>query len=184
MKDLNQVRLTGTIFWSKLDDRQTYSLLRLGIKLLNGSSCFVTVNNPSTKSYDIVKTGNKIVLTNGMLDTWDKDDGSSEIMIKANDSGISFFPKEKALADYNSVSLIGKVLSIDGDTVVLEMVGERNPKTDKPTIRKAKVKIGDTYTPDIVGTRIMLEGKVTSVDIGGKSKLSITADYDKIVMLS
>jgi hypothetical protein len=183
MKDLNQVRLTGTIFWSKLDDRQTYSILRLGIKLLNGNSCFLTVNNPNSKAYDIVKTGNKIVLTGGVIDTWEKEDKTTELLIKTNDAGISFYPKEKALSDFNSVALVGKVIAYSEDTATIEMTGERNPKTDKPTIRKAKIKIGDTFTESIVGSRIMLEGKVTSVDVGGKSKLVIVADYDKINIL-
>lgn len=181
MKDINQVALSGTIFWSKLDDRQSYSVLRLGIKLSSGSSAFVSINNPSIKTYDITKAGNKVALR-GWLDTWEKKEGGSEVQIKANDNGVAFFPKEKALADMNSVAIVGKIVSYVGDSAVVEMVGDRNPKTNQPSMRKATVKIGDTYK-DIINSKIMLEGKVVSVDIDGKSKLSIDADYDKITLL-
>jgi hypothetical protein len=183
MKDLNLVKLTGNIFWSKLDDRQSFSILRLGVKLNDGSSLFCSVNNPSTKVYDLIKPGNKVVLTTGYLDTWEKQDGTTELQVKANDSGVAFFPKEKALADLNSVSVVGKVLSYDGDSVVLEMMGDRNPKTDKPSVRKAKIKIGGAYGDDIVGSKIMIEAKITSTEVEGKSKMAIEADYDKISIL-
>lgn len=182
MKDLNLCRLTGVIFWSKLDDRQTYSVLRLGIKLANGGSAFISVNNPTTKAYDAIKAGNKVVVANGWLDTWEKKEGGSEVQIKANDSGVAFFSKEKALADMNSVAMVGKVVSYSGDTAVIEMVGDRNPKTNQFTTRKAAVRIGDTYK-DLVGTKIMLEGSVVSIEEEGKSKLSIQASYDKITVL-
>ena len=182
MKDCNLVRLTGTIFWSKLQDKQSYSVLRLGIKLANGGSAFVSVNNPSTKAYDAYKSGNKLVITGGLLDTWDKKEGGSELQIKASDASVAFFPKEKALADMNSVAIVGKVLSYSGDTAVIEMVGERNPKTNQPAVRKASVKIGDSYG-EIIGQKIMLEGQVVSTDVDGKSKLAIEAAFDKITIL-
>jgi hypothetical protein len=183
MKDVNNVRLSGSIFWSKLDDRQTYSTLRLGIKLANGSSVFASINNPSTKAYDLIKAGNKVLISNGWLDTWEKKEGGSEIQIKANDSGCRFFPKEKALADVNHVVVIGKVLEYSGDTAKIEMYGDRNPKTDQPTIRNAKIKIGDTFGADLVNNKLMLDAKVVSVDESGKSKLVIEADYDKVSVL-
>jgi hypothetical protein len=182
MRDCNLVRLTGTIFWSKLQDRQTYSVLRLGVKLASGASAFVSVNNPSTKAYDATKAGNKIAITTGFLDTWEKKEGGSEVQIKANDAGVAFFPKEKSLADMNSVAIVGKILSYTGDSAVIEMVGERNPKTNQPSVRKATVKIGDSYK-DIVNNKIMLEGQIVSEEIDGKSKLSIQADYNKITIL-
>ena len=182
MRDQNSVKLTGSIFWSKLDDRQTYTTLRLGVKLANGGSVFCTVNNPSTKIYDLIKAGNKVLIANGWLDTWDKQDGTSEIQIKANDSGVAFYPKEKVLADINHVAVIGKVLSYSQDCAIIEMVGERNPKTDKPTIRKVAIKIGDSFG-EIVGSKIVLDGKITAPEIDGKSKLVIAADYDKISLV-
>ena len=182
MKDMNNVRLTGNIFWSKLDEKQTYTTLRLGVKLLNGDSAFVTVNNPDTKNYALVKAGNK-VLINGWFDTWDKEDGTSEVQIKANNTGAYFFPAEKALADINHVSIIGKVLDYAGASATIEMVGERNPKTDKPTIRKVKVQIGDTFK-DIVGSKIILDGGISNLPAeGGKNKLVIMAEYNKITVV-
>lgn len=182
MKDVNSVRLSGTIFWSKLDDRQTFSILRLGVKLGNGSSVFCSINNPSTKTYDLIKSGNKVLISNGWLDIWEKKDGSSETQIKSNDAGVQFFPKEKALADINGITILGKVLSYDLDTALIEMIGDRNPKTDKPTVRKVKVKIGDSYK-DIVGSKIMLEAKLGSVSKEEKSIMTIDADYTKTSIL-
>jgi hypothetical protein len=182
MKDLNLCRLAGTIFWEKLDDRQTYSVLRIGVKLEQGGSAFMSINNPATKDYEVIKAGNKIILSSGWLDTWEKKEGGSEVQIKANGNCVQFFPKEKALPDINSIAVVGKVLAYTGDMATIEMYGDRNPKTNQPSIRKAQVQIGDTYK-DIVNSRIMLEGKVTSVDTEGKSKLVIQANYDKIVIL-
>jgi hypothetical protein len=153
-----------------------------GVKLDNGSSTFLTVNNPSTKDYETIKPSNKLLLSSGWLDTWEKKEGGSEVQIKANGNGVDFFPKEKVLPSFNSVTLIGKVIAYSGDMATIEMYGERNPKTDAPTIRKAQVKIGDTYK-DIVNSMIMLEGKITSIDKEGKTKLLIQADYDKVIVL-
>lgn len=182
MKDLNLVRFAGEIFWSKLDDRQSYSILRVGVKLVDGNSAFVNVNNPSVKGHDVTKAGNKILIAQGALDLWEKQDGTSEVQIKANDAGVAFFPKEKALADINSVAVIGKVLEYVGDTALIEMYGERNPKTNQPSIKKARIKIGDSYK-DIIGNKIMLEGKIVSTEVEGKSRLTIEADYSKITVL-
>jgi hypothetical protein len=181
MRDQNLVRLSGTIFWSKLDDRQTYTVLRLGVKLGNGGSVFVTVNNPNTKSYELIKAGNKIVVANSCLDTWEKEGGEKETQIKANDSGVQFFSKEKSLADINTVLVLGKVLSYEGDTAYIEMYGDRNPKTDKPSIRKAQIKIGDSFK-DIVGSKLFAEAEIVAIDVEGKSKLVVAADYDKIII--
>lgn len=182
MKDLNLVRMSGSIFWSKLDDRQTYSVLRVGVKLDSGGSAFMSVNNPSTSDYEAVKSGNKVILSSGWLDLWEKKEGGTEVQVKTNGNGVQFFPKEKALPSLNSVSIVGKVISYSGDMATIEMYGDRNPKTNQPSIRKAEVKIGDTYK-DIINSRIMLEGKITSVEVEGKSKLVIQADYDKICIL-
>ena len=182
MKDQNIVRLTGSIFWSKLDEKQTYATLRLGLKMANGGSLFVTINNPSIKSHEALKAGNKILIASGFLDTWDKEDGTSEVQIKANDAGVAFFPKEKALADLNHVSVIGKVISYAEDSVMVEMTGDRNPKTDKPTLRKAKIKVGDSFG-EIVGSKIILDGKLAPIDVAGKSKLVVEAIYDQITIV-
>lgn len=184
MKDSNSVRLTGSIFWSKLDEKQTYATLRLGVKLESGGSVFVTVNNPNTKAHDLVKAGNKVLIANGWFDTWDKPDGTSETQIKANDSGVAFFPKEKVLAHLNHVSIIGKVLSYSGEDAIVEMWGDRNPKTDKPTIRKVKIKIGDSFKAEqIVNNKIILDGSVEAIEVEGKSKLVIAANYATVTIV-
>lgn len=183
MRHCNTVKLSGTIFWSKLDDRQTYTTLRMGIKLGNGGSAFVTVNNPSAKGYEITKPGNKVLITNGWLDTWEKQDGTSEVQIKASDSSVQFFGKEKAIADINYISIVGKILAIDEEYAIVEMIGDRNPKTNQPAIRKAKIKIGEGYNQEAVNSQLYTEGTITSVEIEGKSKILIQADYNKTTIL-
>jgi hypothetical protein len=182
MKDINVVRLSGTIFWSKLDDRQSFSMLRVGLKLNNGSSVFCTINNPTTKAYDEIKPGNKLIIANAWLDTWERENGDSEIQIRAYDSGTQFFGKDSALLDMNSVTVVGTVLDYQEENAVIEMTGERNPKTNQWAKRKTTVKIGNTYE-NINGKKILLEGKISSVDVEGKSKLVVEADYDKIKIL-
>ena len=181
MRDTNLVSLTGTIFWSKLDDRQTFSTLRLGLKLENGSSVFISISNPSSKAYDITKAGNKVLMTEGWMDTWEKQDNISEVVIRCYDTFVQFFPKDKALSDINEVSITGKIVSYSEDTAVIEMVGDKNPKTQQYTVRKASVKIGDSYS-NIINSKINLKGKLISVDLDGKSKLVVEALYDKIII--
>ena len=182
MRDVNSVILSGTIFWSKLDDRQSYSTLRLGIKLASGGSCFAVVNNPLIKGHDMTKAGNKVTL-NGYMDTWNKEDGTSELQIKCSGANADFYPKEKALSDYNHVVMCGRIESYQDDSAIIEMTGERNPKTDKPTNRKAKVKIGDSFEFEIAGSKIFLMGKIVSTEIEGKSKISIEGNYAQISIL-
>ena len=184
MKDLNNVKLIGTIFFSKLNNKQSYSILNLGIKLSNGSSVFCAVNNPSVKDYEIIKSGNKVLVLGGYLDQWARDDGTIEQSLKCNDNGISFFPPEKALPEINEVFIVGEIMSMDGEIATIMMIGDRNPKTSKWTERKARIKIGETYK-DKIGQ------KITSVDVPkiveGKerkiSKLVIEPVYDSIVLL-
>ena len=74
------------------------------------------------------------------------------------------------------------MLSYSGDTAVIEMVGDRNPKTDKPSVRKASFKIGDSFS-ELEGKKIILEGKIVSTEVDGKLKLSVEADYSKTSIL-
>ena len=161
MKDINSVRVSGSIFWSKVDEYSNYSVLRLGIKLGDGSSTFTTINNPKIKDYESTKPGNKVILTNGWFDTWEKDDGSNDLQVKAYDSGIALFAPEKVITPINEVTLLGKVLSQEDDSLTLELVGERNPKTNKWTIRKARVNINEDIG-NVIGKKLLIYGKIAS----------------------
>jgi hypothetical protein len=182
MRDINIVRATGIIFWSKLDDHQSYTVLRLGVKLTSGQSFFCSVNNPSTKNYELIKAGNKVFISDGKLDLWVKENGEEEMQIKVNDSGIAFYPKDKALPDLNEVTIMGRVDSYEGDQATISMIGERNPKTDKPSVKKTKIKVGDALG-SIMGSRIMLSGKLISTEVNGKSKVSVESNYASIMIL-
>jgi len=179
MRDINSVKLSGVIFWSKLDDRQTFTLLRLGLKLDNGASIFCTISNPDTKVYDSVKPGNKILLGGAWLDYWEE---RGETQVKSYGSTVQFFNKESGVNGLNQFTILGKVITYEGDTVLVEMIGDKNPKTGQWSRRKAKVKIGDKYK-DIIGKKILIQGELTSVDVDRKSKLVVEADYAKINIL-
>ena len=184
MKDINAIRLSGSIFWSKLDDRQTFSLLRLGIGLEERGGVFAVVNNPSEKSYESIKPGNKVVLTNAWLDIWEKQDGSSELQIKVNGNGVVFFPKEKVISGINEVTILGTVKELKDNMATIEMVGDRSPKTGKFAIRSTIINIGEEYTEKIIGNKILLKGEISSVeDDNKKSHLIINADYSTINIL-
>jgi hypothetical protein len=81
------------------------------------------------------------------------------------------------------VIVAGKILSYEGDSAIIEMMGERNPKTDKPSVRKASIKIGDSFEFEIAGNKIFLMGKLISTEVEGKSKIAIEGDYSKISIL-
>ncbi len=176
MKDINTVRLSGTIFWSKLDERQSFSMLRVGLKLASGDGVFCTINNPKIKEYELVKPGNKLLIVNAWFDTWAERD---ELQIKTYDSGTQLFKRDTVLPDINEVTIVGTVVAYEGEHARIEMIGERNPKTGKWSKRVATVKIGDKYD-NIEGNRILIQGKVASVTTDGKTKAIIESSYDKI----
>ena len=183
MKDINSVRVSGSIFWSKIDEYSNYSVLRLGIKLTNGSSVFATINNPKIKDYESTKQGNKVILTNAWFDTWEKDDGSCDLQIKAYDNGLALFQPEKVIANVNEVTILGKVIQQTADEVMIEMVGERNPKTNKWSIRKARVDIGNGFD-NLIGQKILLNGTISStIGEDKKSILIIDAISENINIL-
>jgi len=181
LKDINSVILSGTIFWSKLDDRQTWAVLRLGIALSTGDRVFCSVNNPYTKTYEVLKPGNKVLITNGHIDIWEKDNGISEVQIKANGNGVQFFPQEKAIMDINNVILLGKAIKYSNCEITLNIIGERNPKTDIPTERKAIVKVSDGYE-NTIDRKVLMQCQIKSESNDGKSKMVVEALYDKILI--
>ena len=181
MKDINSVMLSGIIFWSKLDDRQSFSILRTGVSLPESGPVFVSISNPQEKAYEKIKPGNKILVSNSWLDIWEKNTGESELLLKAYGTGVDFFPKEKALPEINEVTILGTIKNYIDGLADIELVGDRNPKTGKFAIRKAVINIGNTYQKDIIGDKIFLKGKVSSAEKEGKKTiLVIEPYYDKI----
>lgn len=179
MKDVNNVRLSGTVFWSKLDEKQSYSILRMGLKLESGATIFCSVNNPKIKTYELIKPGNKILIVNGWFDLWAE---RNENQIKTYSSGAQFFAKDSRLPNINEFTIVGTVIRYSEEFATIEIVGDRNPKTNEWSKRTAIVKIGDTYK-DIESKRIIIQGRVASEEIDGKSKLVIEADYNKISLI-
>ena len=182
MKDINSVRLSGEVFWSKLNDRQTFKMLQLGIKLSSGDSVFCVVNNPDDTNQDL--KGTKALLTTAWFDTWEREDGDV-IQIKCYASGIQFFPREARLQEMNDVTIIGNVISYNPESgeCQIEMVGERSPKTNQWSKRKTTVVI-DSGRSDIVGSKILLQAEVKSEEIAeGKSKMIIVAKEDRVTIL-
>lgn len=182
-RDLNSIRFTGSIFWSKLSQQINFSTLRLGVKLNNGISVFCLVTNPKITDYDITKTGNKILLSNGFLDTWIKDDSTKELQIKSYSSGVDFFKKEALLPDINDITILGKIIEQDGELITINIIGDKNPKTNQWSNRFIDIKI-PKIADNLQGKRIFFKGFITSEDMGNhKTRMSISADYDKILII-
>ena len=179
MRDINSVRLSGTIFWSKLDERPTFTLLRMGIKLGNGSSLFCLVNNPDSKAYEIIKPGNKVLIGKAWFDYWEE---RKATQVKAYGSNVQFFHKETSISDLAQFTVLGKILQYSNETVLIEMIGDRNPKTGEWAKRRAEIKIGDKYE-NIEGKHIFAQGELSSIDVDRKTQLVIEANYDKITIL-
>jgi len=183
MKNINSCTLSGTIFWSKLDEKPTYSILRLGLKLGDGNSVFCIINNPRTKEYNIVKTGNKVFITNAWFDTWYKDDKTAEPQLKAYGYAVQFFAKEVGISNFNSFSILGKVVAEKPGYVVVEMEGDRNPKTEKRPKRRITVKIPEDM-PSLSSKEVFINGEITCETLeGGKTKMLPQATYDKILVI-
>ena len=181
LKDQNSLMVSGKIFWSKLDERENYSTLRLGLDIGNGSynRIFATVSNPHEKAYQFVKNDNQVILMGAWLDTWKKEDGSKDMQIKAYDSNCQFYLPEVAIPRLNEVILYGKVDSFDEGFITLDCIGGRNPKTGQYSHRYVDIYIGSDYG-DVSSKHILIRGTIGSEEVDGKNKLKVDVDYDKL----
>lgn len=181
IKDQNSVMVSGKIFWSKLDERENYSTLRLGMDIGNGSyhRIFSTVSNPHEKAYKFVKNDNQVMLMGAWLDTWKKEDGSKDLQLKAYDSNCQFYFPDVAIPHLNEVILYGKVESFKEGIITLDCIGGRNPKTSQYTHRYVDVYIGLDHG-DPTDKHILIRGTLGSEDVDGKNKLKVNVDYDKL----
>ena len=184
IKDQNSLMVSGKIFWSKLDERENYSTLRLGIDIGNGSynRIFATVSNPHEKAYKFVKNDNQVMLIGAWLDTWKKDDGSKDLQIKAYDSNCQFYLPEVTIPHLNELMLYGKVESFEEGLATLDCIGGKNPKTSQYTHRFIDVHLSSdgSNTDDILGKHMLIRGTLGSEDVDGKNKLKVDVDYDKL----
>ena len=184
LKDINSVTISGKIFWSKLDERENYSTLRLGIDIGSGSygRIFATVSNPHEKAYQFVKNDNQVILMGAWLDTWKKEDGSEDLQIKAYDSNCQFYLPGVTIPHFNEVSLYGKVDSFKEENIVMDCIGGKNPKTGQYTHRYINVHLGSDYG-DPTDKHLFINGTIGSEKINEKNKLNIDVDYDKIHLM-
>lgn len=185
IKDQNSVNVSGKIFWSKLDEKENFSMLRLGMDIGEGryNRIFVTISNPHEKSYQFVKNDNQVMLMGAWLDTWNKNDGSMELQLKAYDSNVQFYTPEKVIPHLNEVILYGSVMNFNEGEAVLDCIGGRNPKTGEYTHRTVPVSVGDDLG-DISSKKIMLRGTLGTEEIDEKkSQLKVFVDYDKINLM-
>ena len=186
IKDKNDVTVSGKIFWSKLDERENYSILRLGIDIGEGNynRVFATISNPHEKAHQFVKNDNQIILMGAWLDVWNKDDGTSELQIKAYDSNCQFYLPEATIPHFNQVIIYGTVNKYEDNRITIDCIGNRNPKTGEYTHRYVYVDIEDTMG-DIIGKKLLIRGTLGSEKIDEKrSVLKIFADYDKINIMA
>lgn len=185
IKDQNSVSVSGKIFWSKLDERENFSMLRLGIDIGEGryNRVFVTISNPNEKAHQFVKNDNQVMLVGAWLDTWDKGNGDLELQLKAYDSNVQFYLPDKAIPHLNEVFLYGSVTSFKDGEAIFDCIGGRNPKTGEYTHRTVPVALGDDHG-DLTGKKIMVRGTLGTEEIDEKkSKLKVFVDYDKINIL-
>jgi len=185
LRDMNTVSISGKIFWSKLDEKENFSMLRLGIDVGEGryNRIFVTVSNPHEKSYQFVKNDNQAIIMGAWLDVWKKNDGSMELQCKAYDSNIQFYMPDKVIPHLNEVLLYGAVSEIKDGEALMDCIGNRNPKTGEYTHRTVPVSLGDDHG-DLTKKKIMLRGTLGTEEIDDrKSKLKVFVDYDKVNLL-
>jgi len=185
IRDQNSVNVSGKIFWSKLDEKKDFSMLRLGIDIGEGryNRVFVTISNPHEKSYQFVKNDNQVIIIGGWLDTWNKNDGTMELQFKGYDSNIQFYTPEKVIPHLNDVMLYGTILNFKDGEAVLDCIGGRNPKTGEYTHRTVPLTLGDDLG-DVSKKKILLRGTLGTEEVTEKkSKLKVFVDYDKINIL-
>jgi len=185
IKDTNLVNVSGKIFWSKLDERESYSTLRLGIDIGEGSynRIFATISNPHEKAHQFVKTDNQVLLIGAWLDTWEKNDGSKDLQIKAYDFNSQFFLAEAKIPHVNEVTIYGSVYNYSDGIVTVDCIGGKNPKTGEYTHRKMEVTIGEDLG-DVTNKKIYIKGTIGSEEIAeSKSVMKVFANYDNINIL-
>ncbi len=185
IRDMNITNVSGKIFWSKLDEKENYSMLRLGIDIGEGryNRVFVTISNPHEKSYQFVKTDNQVIVMGAWLDTWHKPDGSMELQMKAYDSNVQFYLPEKVIPHLNDVTIYGSVMSFADDIAIVDCIGNKNPKTGEYTHRTIPVAVGSEYG-DLSGKKVMIRGTLGTEEVDEKkSKLKVFVDYNMLNIL-
>lgn len=185
IRDQNSVSVSGKIFWSKLDEKENYSMLRLGIDIGEGryNRVFATISNPHEKSYQFVKNDNQVILIGAWLDTWKKSETDLELQMKAYDSNIQFYTPEKVIPHLNEVVLYGTITDFKDGEAILDCIGNRNPKTGEYTHRIVPLSVGDDLG-DITKKKVMVRGTLGTEEIDEKkSKLKVFIDYDRINIL-
>jgi len=185
LKDTNTVNVSGKIFWSKLDKKEKFSMLRLGVDIGEGryNRVFVTISNPHEKSYKFVKNDNQVIIFGGWLDVWKKNDGELELQLKAYDSNAQFYVPEKVIPHLNEVTIYGNVTNFSDGEAIIDCIGGKNPKTGEYTHRTIPIQVGDELG-DISNKKIMIRGTLGTEEIDEKkSKLKVFVDYDRINIL-
>lgn len=172
-----------------MDEKENYSTLRLGLDIGVGKkeTIFATISNPNEKAHAFVKPGNQVVLMDAWLDTWKREDGTKELQLKAYDSDCQFYLPEVKIPHMNRVVLYGKVEAFADGVATLDIVGNRNPKTNQWTHRSVDVTLGSDYG-DPTGKKLMLFGTLGSEEMEGKegkkvSKLKVNVDYDQLHLM-
>ena len=185
LKDQNNIMVSGKIFWSKLDERESYSTLRIGIEIGSGSynRVFATISNPNEKAHAFVKSDNQVMLIGAWLDTWEKENGDKDLQIKAYDSNCQFYLPDATIPHLNEVLLYGKVISYNDEEALLDCIGGKNPKTGQYTHRHALLNINNDYG-DLVDKKVMVRGTLGAESQNGKNKLIINIDYDNFNIIN
>ena len=182
LRDINLLYASGSIFWSKLDERETFSILKLGLDLGDGKRVFTSISNPNEKAHNFTKAGNKAIILGGWFDIWTKKDGSQDLQIKGYDSNIQFYLPDAVIPALNDVTIYGKVEAYESGIATIDCIGGKNPKTSEYTHRKILMNIGNDRD-DPTGKKIFIKGSLDIEKIGDQSKVRIIADYDNISVL-
>jgi hypothetical protein len=182
LRDINCVNVSGKIFWYKLDEKENYSTLRLGLDIGDGSynRIFLLISNPHQKAHQFIKNDNQAVIIGAWLDSWTKNDGDIDLQIKGYDSNIQFYPPEAVIPHFNEVFVYGSVKEFNDGVAMVDCIGNRNPKTNEFTHRIFPVDIGSAID-DPVGKKLMIRGSMGQETLeNNKSKTKVSVDYDKI----
>ncbi len=185
IRDQNSVNVSGKIFWSKLDQKEGFSTLRLGLDVGEGTynRIFASIYNPNEKAHQFVKSNNQVMLIGAWLDTWIKKDGTRELQLKAYDSEVQFYLPDVKIPMINEVTLYGKATEYADGQCILICTGNKNPKTGEYAKRAVPISVGDTFG-DVNDKKIFLTGKIGSEKVSeGQSTMKVFVDYDKIHLM-
>jgi hypothetical protein len=133
---MQNILLKGRVFWQQTKKTSFGELVSVGMDVGNNAGLFLTINNPFDWHKQIQK-GQYLIVVKGSISAKRKTE-DDPLLNNVSAKGKDVIRVEKAEVS-SEVRLIGEYLKGENMAYLFKTIGNRNPKTDKPTEREVVV---------------------------------------------